>query len=137
MLNTKPNLLNDPVVIRLATGDDAPSLQLLAELNTASPLLGPVLMAESGGQAVAVVSLVGGDALADPFLPTAQLVALLRLRAQQVRVPAPAGGALVRLPAAAGQAIRHAGDRFHRLLQRPHVTVQGLDRGEQPVEHPG
>ncbi|MBV8430959.1 MAG: hypothetical protein JO244_07355 [Solirubrobacterales bacterium] len=129
MLNPKPNLLNDPVLIRLATGDDADSLELLAELNTSSPPLGPVLMAESGGRPVAALSLVGGDALADPFLPTAQLVALLRLRAQQVRPPAHLHGrdVLVRLPTAAGRAIRHAGDRLRRLLPRP-VAVQRLPK---------
>jgi hypothetical protein len=44
-----------------------------------------VLVAEVGGELVAALPLDGGDAVADPFRPTAALVEMLTLRAQQLR----------------------------------------------------
>jgi hypothetical protein len=74
----------EAVVIRSATVSDAEALEALADLDSARPPSGSVLIAEVGGQAVAAVALETGQAIANPFMATAQLVELLGLRARQV-----------------------------------------------------
>jgi hypothetical protein len=70
----------DPtVVIRAARGSDGRVLEDLARLDSQRPLTGDVLIAEQDG--VVVAALAGDRTIADPFRPTADLVALLRLRA--------------------------------------------------------
>jgi hypothetical protein len=128
---------HDPIMIRPAVAADEPALELLAELDSARPPSGPALIAERQGQAVAALTLADGVVIANPFLPTGDLVALLRLRASQVAV-APSlnrGQWLAGRAAAYGKPIHHASDRLHRLLKRPHVTIQGLNRRQQPVQH--
>ena len=93
------------VSIRRAGPHDAPALSRLAALDSAAPLAGEVLMAEVGGVVLAALSLADGACVADPFAPTAELVALLEMRRGQLcgEVP-PRGGAarrLVRLPGGA------------------------------------
>ena len=46
-----------------------------------------MLVAELDGEIVAAVPFEGGRAIADPFLPTAELVELLRTRALGQAVP--------------------------------------------------
>ena len=72
------------IVIRRADASDARGLSRLAALDTApAPLAGPdVLIAEVDGQIVAAVS--GGQAISDPFQPTAGLVDLLHMRSRQL-----------------------------------------------------
>ncbi|HEY7622436.1 MAG TPA: hypothetical protein VH834_21880 [Solirubrobacteraceae bacterium] len=70
--------------IRQATADDADALVRLATLDSQSPLTGPVLIGEVDGTPVAALSLTSGRAIADPFRPTAELVALLQRRAAAV-----------------------------------------------------
>lgn len=77
------------VSIRRAGPHDAPALHRLAALDSALPLRGEVLMAEAGGEVLAALSLEDGSAVADPFSPTAALVALLRLRRDQLCRPDP------------------------------------------------
>ena len=72
------------VSIRRAGPHDAPALHRLAALDSAAPLRGEVLMAEADGVVLAALSLSDGSAVADPFSPTAELVALLRLRRGQM-----------------------------------------------------
>jgi hypothetical protein len=67
----------NPITIRESTDSDALQLRRLAELDSARPLTGPVLVAEHGGHAVAAVSLDGRRSIADPFLPTANVVEML------------------------------------------------------------
>ena len=67
-----------PVVLRHATASDLGTLAELAELDSMRLPAGPFLLAEVDGRAVAALSLSDGLALADPFLPTAELVGLLR-----------------------------------------------------------
>lgn len=81
------------VSIRRAGPHDAPALHRLAALDSAAPLRGEVLVAESGGEALAALSLTDGSAVADPFSPTAELVALLRLRRDQMCRSEPPGRA--------------------------------------------
>ena len=70
----------DPtVVIRAARGSDGAALENLARMDSQRPLTGDVLLAEQNG---VIVAALGGERLvADPFRPTADLVALLRVHA--------------------------------------------------------
>ena len=72
------------IVIRRADASDARALSRLAALDSAAaPLAGPdVLIAEASGRIVAAVH--DGQAVADPFQPTAGLVELLHVRARQL-----------------------------------------------------
>lgn len=137
MTKTSHIFPNEAVMIRLATEADAPALELLAELDSARPPVAPALLAERADQAVAAVSLTDGVVIANPFLPSGDLVALLRLRARQVSLPSAREHSvgLVRWAATSRKAIRNAGDRLHRSLERAHVSIQRLERGQQPVEH--
>jgi hypothetical protein len=69
------------VAIRAARGSDGPVLARLATLDSKRPLTGDVLIAERDGELVAALSLSSGVHVADPFRPTAELVALLRMHA--------------------------------------------------------
>jgi hypothetical protein len=70
--------MTSPITIRRSTESDVPVLRLLAELDSAPPIDGPVLMAEQDDRAVAAISLDGRREIADPFVRTRELVALLR-----------------------------------------------------------
>jgi hypothetical protein len=67
----------NPITIRQSTDSDVRELRRLAELDSTRPLSGPALIAEHGGHAVAAVSLDGRRSIADPFLPTADVVEML------------------------------------------------------------
>ena len=71
----------DAVIIRPAYPDDATALERLAALDSSRPLRGPVLIAERDGRPMAALDVHNGRAVADPFARTADLVALLRMRA--------------------------------------------------------
>jgi hypothetical protein len=112
----------ETVVIRLTDADDANDAEVLAtlaELDSACRPSGRVLLAERAGQPVAALGLSTGEAIANPFLPTADVVELLRLRAAQLQ-PA---RRLFRGFAASGKPVGDAGNRLHRLLQGAHVHV--------------
>jgi hypothetical protein len=91
-----------PVTIRQATDADRQVLARLAERDSARVPAGRLLLAEVGGEVRAALSISSGEAIADPFHPTAELVSLLRARAQQlvarrplrtiIRTAAPATG---------------------------------------------
>jgi hypothetical protein len=74
----------DSLVIRPAHAADAASLQRLAQLDSRRLPAGPHLIAELDGRAVAALSRRDGAAVADPFTHTADIVALLRRRADQL-----------------------------------------------------
>jgi hypothetical protein len=76
------------MMIRRTTPDDAAALARLAALDSKRPLDGDALVAEVDGELRAAVSLAGDRAIADPFHPTAELVALLEMRAAQLGKPA-------------------------------------------------
>jgi len=76
----------DTVIIRSAGSQDGVALNLLAMLDSKRPLTGPVLVAESDGLLRAAISLGDGRVAADPFFQTADLVALLRARAERLEV---------------------------------------------------
>ena len=71
--------LDPTVVIRAARGSDGAALENLARMDSQRPVSGDVLVAEQDG--VIVAAIAADRAIADPFRPTADLVALLRLRA--------------------------------------------------------
>lgn len=75
---------SSPVTLRPAAESDLRALQRLAELDSAGSLAGTVLVAEVNGELLAAYSVQGRRAIADPFRPTADLVALLRVRADQL-----------------------------------------------------
>lgn len=77
--------MNDhSLTIRTAMPDDSGALWRLAELDSARPLSGSVLLAELNGVLLAAVSLETGAATADPFQHSADAVRLLRLRRYQL-----------------------------------------------------
>jgi hypothetical protein len=75
------NSVHPTVAIRAARGSDGLALARLAALDSKRPLTGDVLVAESDGELAAAISLSSGTHVADPFRPTAELVALLRMHA--------------------------------------------------------
>ena len=79
----------DHIAIRPARASDAERLRWLAQRDTASVPPGRLLVAEVDGAIAAAVALDGGEAIADPFRRTADLVALLQMRAGQGQRRAP------------------------------------------------
>jgi hypothetical protein len=77
---------SDTISIRLATPDDAPALARLAALDSSEAPVGPVLLAEREGELQAALPIATAHSvpLADPFVATGELVALLRLRAARL-----------------------------------------------------
>lgn len=72
------------IVLRLCGETDAAALRRIAERDSTRPLAGPVLGAEVEGELRAAVSLRSRRVVADPFFPTAELVELLRARADHL-----------------------------------------------------
>ena len=70
--------------IRMATDDDADALRRLADLDSQRPLGGRIMIGELDGAPAAALALDTGRTIADPFRPTAHLVASLRTRAAGV-----------------------------------------------------
>ena len=68
----------DELSVRPASADDAFALRRLAQVDSARPLRGDVLLAETDGRLLAAVEVESGRAVADPFYPSAELVELLR-----------------------------------------------------------
>lgn len=72
------------ISIRLASDSDEASLIRLAALDSAPAPRGPVLVADLGGEIVAAHYAHPSRTIADPFRPTADVGALLELRAGQL-----------------------------------------------------
>jgi hypothetical protein len=75
------------LTLRICGPDDEPALRRLAERDCARPLEGDVLLAEVCGEPLAAICLDTRRVVADPFVPTARLVELLRARAEQIAQP--------------------------------------------------
>jgi hypothetical protein len=73
------------VLVRPARPADAAELVVLAALDSAAPLTGDVLLAVADGEVAAAMSVDTGAVVANPFVPSAHLVELLRTAAR----PAP------------------------------------------------
>ncbi len=76
-----------PILVRPARTVDADDLRRLAALDSARPLTGDVLLAVSGGDVAAAISLDTGAVIADPFQSTTHLVDLLRTAARPAPEP--------------------------------------------------
>ena len=75
----------DSLTIRRARPVDDWALARLAALDSAKPPRGDVLLAEADGKPLAAVSVDTGAAVADPFVLSGEAVAVLRMRAAQLR----------------------------------------------------
>lgn len=95
-----------PVTVRLAAPDDALELRRIAELDSAELPAGALLIGERAGRPVAVLSLSDGAVVANPFVHTADVIGLLRLRARQL---GPGDGRGRRRRAIAWRLLRAAG----------------------------
>lgn len=76
------------LAIRPATADDTDAVIRLAALDSAAVPEGALLLGVVDGRPQAVISIDTGAVVADPFVFTAELVALLRHRADRLRTPA-------------------------------------------------
>jgi hypothetical protein len=74
------------VTLRFASPADQGPLVRLAELDSSTPPMQPVLLAEVDGQLRAALALTDGTVVADPFHPTADVIDLLRARARQLDI---------------------------------------------------
>lgn len=73
------------VTLRICAEGDEAALLRLAERDSSVVPAGRLLAAETNGRLVAAISLETRAVIADPFVPTADAVELLRSRAAQVR----------------------------------------------------
>ncbi|HZC13470.1 MAG TPA: hypothetical protein VE270_05560 [Thermoleophilaceae bacterium] len=83
------------VTVRRSGSGDQVELARLAALDSASPPSGLALIAEADSRMLAALPLGSGRPIADPFEPTAELVALLELRRAQMHdshLPSPRRG---------------------------------------------
>ena len=74
-----------PLLIRRAAATDEPENARLSALDELERPAGVRLIAGLGGRIVAALDVRSGRAVADPFVPTSGILALLGLRAAQVR----------------------------------------------------
>ena len=81
------------ISIRVATDRDATVVEKLAALDSKPALRAPAVVALVDGRPVAAASLSDASVVADPFVPTADVVELL-----QARVAASAASAKARKP---------------------------------------
>jgi hypothetical protein len=96
---SRPLWRSGPTVeLRPARADDDRVVGELAALDDARPLEGPVLLAVVGGQAVAAIALDDERVVANPFVPTAHAVSLLRLRVGHLAHVSPRRRRRIRLP---------------------------------------
>ena len=110
------------ITIRLARSADSEQIRRLAQLDSASEPAGALLVALVGDRMRAAVSIKDGQAIADPFHPSTELVALLSERAEQLK-PRRGRGLLSRL------ARRERGHRAHRgsISPQPAETMRAFE----------
>ena len=80
-----PRTSASSITIRLAVPADADGIDRLAQLDSRRAPRGLVIVAEVAGDLWAAISVDDGHAVADPFRPTGELVALLTARSRQLR----------------------------------------------------
>jgi hypothetical protein len=87
---------NDSVAVRLARPEDESAIRRVAALDGKKAPAGRVLVAEADAEIIAALPIGGGQAVADPFRWTSDVVALMAMRAEQIAAsdlaPAPATG---------------------------------------------
>ena len=77
--------MQSDMTIRLADPADAPALRRLEQLDSHRLPEGDVLVGEVNGELRAALAVADGEAVADPFRPTADLVELLGVHAAHLR----------------------------------------------------
>jgi hypothetical protein len=77
--------VSEPITIRHSTSRDRVAVAELAELDGRPAPVGETLLGEVDGKLWAAVGIDDGSAVADPFLPAADVVWLLQMRAEQER----------------------------------------------------
>ena len=75
-------MLND-LVLRADRPNDEQALRQLAALDSVRPIKGRALLAEVDGRPVAAIGIDDGKVVADPFEHTAEVVELLKVRAER------------------------------------------------------
>jgi hypothetical protein len=75
--------MTEAITITHSTPDDTPNVRRLALLDDRRAPAGPALLAYVDGELRAAVGLLDGQAIADPFHPTAEIVEILRFQARQ------------------------------------------------------
>jgi hypothetical protein len=72
------------ITIRRLGAEDAAAVTRLAQRDTARAPSGELIGAELDGHLVAAISTTTGEAIADPFRRTAEIVEMLRVRLSQL-----------------------------------------------------
>jgi hypothetical protein len=72
------------LALRIADEADVHAVRRLAQLDDARALTGEILLAVLDGEPVAALSLSDGRVVANPFVRTADVITLLRMRAAQI-----------------------------------------------------
>jgi hypothetical protein len=142
------------IAVRPATANDREALERLAALDSTEPPRGSTLVGELLQRLVAALSLSDGRVIADPFVATADLVALLRLRARQLGAgrprrwrkrgtatqPTPARYILVRAvphrPEASNQPTSSRRQRIMKTAIAPNVQPDRHDGEKWPAPVP-
>jgi hypothetical protein len=83
--STRAGAHEGSLTVRRARPADDGALAKLAALDSARALTGERLVAEVDGRLVAAVSLHDGRAVADPFVPTADVVRILQMHTAGAR----------------------------------------------------
>jgi hypothetical protein len=79
--------MSDSITIRYSSQQDADAIARLAALDSRRAPGEAMLLGFAGAELRAALPVAGGEALADPFHRTADLITLLRLRARGTRKP--------------------------------------------------
>jgi len=108
-------------IIRLATQADARALGRLAQLEGVDAPIGRVLVAETDGVVLAALGVSGGNAIADPFHPTASLVSQLAEARASLRGESEGRGRFARVRAGLRRMCRPAGSAPRRRAGAPAV----------------
>ena len=93
-MRAKRSHISHGVTIRWALPHDLSALERVAALDSKKLPAGPLLIAAVDGEIWAAYSVLDEVAVADPFVPSGDLVGLLRTRATQVRDLRPQAPAL-------------------------------------------
>jgi hypothetical protein len=94
IMSGKTSNISQDVTIRWALPTDLEALERVAALDSKRLPAGPLLVAVVGGRIWAAFSTLDGQFVADPFVPSADLVGLLRTRSSQLRESQPATSVL-------------------------------------------
>ena len=115
------------IAVRPATANDREALERLAALDSTEPPRGSTLVGELLQRPVAALSLSDGRVIADPFVATADIVALLRLRARQLGARRPRRW---RREASPASQLRRATSSYERSPRGPKHQTNRLTQGD-------